>query len=119
MATRRIVGYTRGEQRRDRRRETLVRGYIDGISVRLRNISHSGLDVEIEDADTDLAKWAVGQTCTVCLESADTDIAALDLRIARINLDDGELAGNFESVSDAQYELIEQLVLRGRVTPSH
>ncbi len=116
MATRRIVGYARGEQRRDRRRETLVRGYIDGISVRLRNISHSGLDVEIEDADTDLARWAVGQTCTVCVESADTEVAALDLRIARIDPGEGQLAGNFDSVSDEQYKLIEQLVLRGRLT---
>ncbi len=114
MATRRIVGYTRGEQRRDRRRQAIVGGIIDGVRVRLHDISHSGVDVEIEDAEVDLARWAVGQTCALLLEGSDTD-GALDLRIARIDADAGHLAGKFDAVSDEQYELIEQLVLRGRL----
>lgn len=118
MATRRIVGYARGEHRRDRRRETIVRGYIDGISVRLRNISHSGLDVEIEDADPDLGRWAVGQACVLALEAPDERGAMLDLHITRLDPDNARLAGNFESVSEEQYKLIEQLVLRGRLTAS-
>jgi len=116
LATRRIVGYARGEHRRDRRRETVVRGYIDGISVRLRNISHSGLDVEIEDAEPDLGRWAVGQVCILALEGSDQQGAMLDLHITRLDPDNARLAGSFESVSDEQYNLIEKLVLRGRLT---
>ncbi len=114
MATRRIVGYTRGEQRRDRRRQTVVGGVIDGIRVRLHDISHSGVDVEIEDIEVDLARWAVGQTCALLLEGSGID-EALDLRIARIDADSGHLGAKFEAITDEQYKLIEQLVLRGRV----
>ncbi len=114
MATRRIVGFWSTEQRKDRRRDALAHGVIDGIGVRIRNVSHSGLDIEIEDENPDLATWAVGQVCALHLSQPKRPAAPLDLRITRIDEDGRQLAGAFEHVSEEQYKVIERLVLRGR-----
>ncbi len=115
MATRRIVGFWRTEQRKDRRREALAHGVINGVGVRIRNVSHSGLDIEIEDSDPDLGAWAVGQVCALHLSQPKRPAAPLDVRITRIDEDSGNIAGAFDRVSEEQYKVIERLVLRGRV----
>ncbi len=92
-----------------------MHGDIDGIGVHIRNISHAGLEVEITDEPPALARWSLGQKCVLNLKNADADDAGLDLEIARIDPDQARLAGTFSTISDRQYALIEQLVLRGRL----
>ena len=62
-AARRLVGYARRGKHRDQRRpiETPIHGRLDGIAVRLLNVSHGGIKVSIEDADADVTRWVVTQ----------------------------------------------------------
>ncbi len=71
-AARRLVGYARRGARRDQRRpiETPISGRLDGIAVRLLNVSHGGIKVAIEDADAAVTQrvvtqWVAGHTATL------------------------------------------------------
>ncbi len=110
----RLVGYGRSEQRRDRRRETTFPGCLNGIDVRLVNVSHGGIEFEIVDG-ADLTLWTEGQTTTLQLAPGDAASAVLEMKIVRVDGEHRYVAASFAALSDEQYTLIEQLVLRGRL----
>ena len=115
MVRRRLVGYARTEQRRDRRRETTFPGRLDGVDVRLVNVSHSGIEFEIDTDGADLTLWTEGQTTTLQLADGNAASAVLEMKIVRVDGEHRYVAASFAALSDEQYTLVEQLVLRGRL----
>ena len=111
-----IVEVAEVERRRDRRRETLLEGLLQGHPISIVDISLGGLGAAVhfvghaEDWVPDL-----GGDASLELLCDSGTVHAFEVEVVRCDPVDGHFGVRFLSLDDRQYNVIERLVMGRKV----
>ncbi len=111
-----IVEVAEMERRRDRRRETLIEGRLQGHPISIVDISLGGLGAAVHFVGH-VDGWVpdIGGEANLELLSETGELHAFDVEVVRCDPVDGHFGVRFISLSDEQYRLVERLVMRRKI----
>ena len=111
-----IVEVSEMERRRDRRRETLLEGRLQGHPISIVDVSLGGLGAAAHFVGHGDG-WVpdLGGDLTLELLSHSGEVHGFDVEVVRCDPVDGHFGVRFLSLDDHQYRVVERLVMGRRI----
>ncbi len=108
---------SRSDQRR--RVEGPIHGLLDSVAVRLVNVSFGGIRLlVVDDYDTAAyaaANWSIGNVVTLRIDRPRREPIEFSVVLLRLDWSRWDVVGRFVKITDEQYDVLDQLILYGRL----
>ena len=99
------------ERRRDRRRDVMLHGRLDGHRVRILNVSFGGVEGAIEISGESEHLPIIGAEYHLELDDDGAETVRFLITVVRVNMGKGLFGCRFAGLDDNQYRNLERLVL--------
>jgi len=106
-----VVDVKKEERRRDRRRDVLFGASIDGVPVKVVDISISGVKGALEILAAPGHVFQEGARTVITFETGPEETQTFEVEIVRVADASGQFGARFVDLTDRQYRMLESAVL--------